>query len=64
MVLKVGIRMENEKYIRAHPELDLVMRAIVKGVLKDRPSNITTYVYDFFARDISAVREDIKNSSK
>ncbi|OQS00860.1 hypothetical protein ACHHYP_02249 [Achlya hypogyna] len=56
---KVGIRMDNEKYIRAHPELDLVMRALVKGVLKDRPANVTAYAHRFFNRDIDVLREEI-----
>ncbi|CAK4075274.1 unnamed protein product [Aphanomyces euteiches] len=54
---KVGIRIENEKYIRAHPELDGIMRALIRGVLKDRPSNVTAYAYHFFQRDMAELRE-------
>ena len=51
--------MENEKYIRAHPELDLVMRTFVKAVMQDRPKNVTAYAYHFFNRDVESLRQDI-----
>ncbi|KDO21941.1 hypothetical protein SPRG_13123 [Saprolegnia parasitica CBS 223.65] len=60
---KVGIRMDNEKYIRAHPELDLVMRALVKAVLRDRPANVTAYAHEYFARDLSILRSEITGTT-
>ncbi|OQR87400.1 hypothetical protein THRCLA_22916 [Thraustotheca clavata] len=61
---KVGIRMDNEKYIRAHPELDLLIRSLVKAVLKDRPSNVTAYTHHYFNRDIDTLRKEILGKGK
>ncbi|ETV74275.1 hypothetical protein H257_11202 [Aphanomyces astaci] len=60
---KCGIRIENEKYIRAHPELDGIIRALVKGVLKDRPTNVTAYAYHFFQRDVATLTAAISATS-
>ncbi|ETV92212.1 hypothetical protein H310_13445 [Aphanomyces invadans] len=60
---KVGIRIENEKYIRAHPELDGIIRAFVTGVLKDRPTNVTAYAYRFFQQDVVTLTAAIDATS-
>ncbi|RHY24454.1 hypothetical protein DYB25_008110, partial [Aphanomyces astaci] len=51
------------KYIRAHPELDGIIRALVKGVLKDRPTNVTAYAYHFFQRDVATLTAAISATS-
>jgi hypothetical protein len=55
----VTIRLDNEQYLREHPDVSKVMRALVRGVLRDRPSNIGSYAYQFFTRSPEAVRIDL-----
>ncbi|TMW56677.1 hypothetical protein Poli38472_006687 [Pythium oligandrum] len=56
---KVMIRMDNEQYLRNHPEVHNVMRALVRGIVRDRPANPSTYAYRFFSRTKEAIRHDI-----
>jgi hypothetical protein len=37
------LRIENEKYFRAHPELQSMMQLFIFKVLDDRPENILAY---------------------
>ncbi|RLN56130.1 hypothetical protein BBJ28_00012575 [Nothophytophthora sp. Chile5] len=55
----VMIRMDNEQYLRDHPDVAKVTRALVRGILRDRPTNPSTYAYRFFARDLAAIRQDL-----
>ncbi|GAB9476472.1 hypothetical protein Gpo141_00013537 [Globisporangium polare] len=56
---KVMIRMDNEHYLRDHPDATKVMRGLVRGIIRDRPANASTYAYRFFARDADAIRKDL-----
>ena len=56
------MRLDNEKYIREHPELALVTRAFMKSVLATKPLNVTAHAYAFFSRDAQAVRQDMENA--
>lgn len=53
------IRMDNEHYLRDHPDATRVMRGLVRGIIRDRPANASTYAYRFFARDADAIRKDL-----
>ncbi|ETL86567.1 hypothetical protein F442_14537 [Phytophthora nicotianae P10297] len=56
---KVMIRMDNEQYLRDHPDVSKLMRALVRGILRNRPDNPSTYAYQFFSRDRAAIRKDL-----
>ncbi|KAH7474767.1 hypothetical protein PRIC1_013102 [Phytophthora ramorum] len=56
---KVMIRMDNEQYLRDHPDVSKLMRALVRGILRNRPANPGTYAYQFFSRDSAAIRQDL-----
>ncbi|KAE8992210.1 hypothetical protein PR003_g20694 [Phytophthora rubi] len=56
---KVMIRMDNEQYLRDHPDVAKLMRALVRGILRNRPTNPSTYAYQFFSRDRADIRQDL-----
>ncbi|OWZ21132.1 hypothetical protein PHMEG_0004346 [Phytophthora megakarya] len=56
---KVMIRMDNEQYLRDHPDVAKLTRALVRGILRNRPANASTYAYQFFSRDRTAIRQDL-----
>ncbi|KAF4033155.1 hypothetical protein GN244_ATG14852 [Phytophthora infestans] len=56
---KVMIRMDNEQYLRDHPDVAKLMRALVRGILSNRPANPSTYAHQFFSRDSTAIRQDL-----
>jgi hypothetical protein len=53
------IRMDNEQYLRDHGDVSKVMRALVRGIIRDRPVNPSTYAYRFFSRSDDAIRSDL-----
>ncbi|CEG38645.1 Dimerization-anchoring domain of cAMP-dependent protein kinase, regulatory subunit [Plasmopara halstedii] len=57
---KVMIRMDNEQYLRDHPDVARLMRALVRDFLRYRPANPNTYAYQFFSRDHSLIRRDLE----
>ncbi|KAG6949972.1 hypothetical protein JG688_00014387 [Phytophthora aleatoria] len=56
---KVMIRMDNEQYLRDHPDVAKLMRALVRGILRNRPANPSMYTYQFFSRDGAVIRQDL-----
>lgn len=59
MWMQVMIRMDNEQYLREHPDVTKVMRALVRGIVRERPGNPTTFAYRFFSRKPDAIRRDV-----
>ena len=47
---KLELRIENEKYLRQHPEINGLITHFVSKVLDDRPNNILEYAGTFFDR--------------
>lgn len=41
----------NEKYLRSHPEVKLLLKKVIEQVLKDKPEQILPYVVEFFTRE-------------
>ncbi len=41
--MQLDLRIENEKYFRAHPELNAMVQMFIYKVLDDRPDNILAY---------------------
>ena len=56
------LRIENEKYFRAHPELNAMVQMFIYKVLDDRPDNILAYAGSFFDR--AELHEVVKKSSE
>ena len=40
--------MENEKYLRDHPELNTIISVFLFRVLEERPENVLSYAGKFF----------------
>ena len=59
-LLQLELRIENEKYFRAHPELQSMIQLFFYKVLDDRPDNILAYAGQFFDR--AELHEVVKKS--
>ena len=59
---QLELRIENEKYFRAHPELNAMVQMFIYKVLDDRPDNILAYAGSFFDR--AELHEVVKKSSE
>ena len=44
-------RFENEKYLRSHPELGVLIQDFIGHVLEKRPDDIEAAAVDFFVRE-------------
>ena len=55
---KLELRMENERYIRSHHELNYILQLFVAKILDDRPENILEYAGTFF--DSAGLRDQVK----
>jgi hypothetical protein len=42
------MRLENEKYLRAHPELKMMMNRFLRDVLEKEPRDVTSFAAAFF----------------
>mmetsp|Transcript_33173 Transcript_33173/g.78182 ORF Transcript_33173/g.78182 Transcript_33173/m.78182 type:complete len:92 (+) Transcript_33173:22-297(+) len=52
---KRGIRLENEKYLRSHPELAVITTTVIAEVLRERPEDPVTFVANYMtAKDLKA----------
>lgn len=60
VTMQLELRIENEKYFRAHPELQSMMQLFIYKVLDDRPDNILAYAGQFFDR--AELHEVVKKS--
>jgi hypothetical protein len=47
------LRIENERYMRAHPELNEAIQEFVYAVLKRKPDDIRSFAIDFFAKPVA-----------
>jgi hypothetical protein len=45
------LRIENERYMRNHPEFNKAIQDFVYEVLKRKPENIQTFAVDFFGEE-------------
>eukprot|EP01006_Ploeotia_vitrea_P060565 TRINITY_DN76129_c0_g1_i1.p1 TRINITY_DN76129_c0_g1~~TRINITY_DN76129_c0_g1_i1.p1 ORF type:complete len:413 (+),score=61.03 TRINITY_DN76129_c0_g1_i1:51-1289(+) len=56
--LKVELKIENERYLRAHPEVSVVLSTLVETILQEKPErqNILPFIEDFFiSEDLQAI---------
>jgi hypothetical protein len=47
------IRLENERYMREHPDLNEAFQEFIYAVLKRRPDDIRAFAMDFFTKPIA-----------
>lgn len=47
--LKVDVQKLDEKYIRDHPELDVIIYEFIREVLHRRPDNFNSFAADWFS---------------
>ena len=52
---KLELRIDNEKYFRAHPEVNGLLQLFMSKVLDDRPENVLEYAGTFF--DSASLRD-------
>uniref|UniRef100_A0A7S3IY17 RIIa domain-containing protein n=1 Tax=Strombidium inclinatum TaxID=197538 RepID=A0A7S3IY17_9SPIT len=52
---KLELRMENERYFRAHPEIKGLLQLFVSRILDDRPDSVLEYAGTFF--DSASLRD-------
>lgn len=49
--LFVDTQIENEKYLRAHPEIHALFSAVTRRILLSRPPDVVEYATNLFASD-------------
>ena len=59
-LLKVKLRLENEKYLRAHPELKMLVANFMKVVLEKKPQNVTSFATGYFTSP--GLEQRVKNA--
>ena len=47
------LRIENERYMRAHPELNEAVQEFVYAVLRRKPDDVRAFAVDFFTRPVN-----------
>lgn len=53
-------RVENEKYLRSHPEITMVLNEILRQLLARRPNEPVAFVEDFLAsNDLKALYQTL-----
>ena len=52
---KLELRIDNEKYFRAHPEVNGLLQLFMSKILDDRPENVLEYAGTFF--DSASLRD-------
>lgn len=61
--IKFLTKIDNEKYLREHPEIEFILQNFLIKLLEDRPSNTLKYSGEFFNKtDFRSLYEN-KNKS-
>ena len=62
---KIEMKIENEKYLRRHPEISELLEEVVRQVMLDRPQNPVKFVEQFIIEsDLSKVVEEARDRKK
>ncbi|KAG8146968.1 putative RIIa domain-containing protein [Naja naja] len=48
MTYKINTKINNEKYLRAHTEIEVLLSGFLRDVLMKRPENIREFAADYF----------------
>ena len=59
---KLELRISNERYFRAHPEVNGLLELFMTKVLDDRPPNVLEYAGTFF--DSASLSSVVKSSQE
>ena len=59
---KLDLRIENEKYLREHPEIAVMLKMFMQDVLNDYPENILEYAGSYF--DVENMRELVEEQMR
>lgn len=63
--IKFLTRIDNEKYLREHPEIEFIIQNYLVKLLEDRPSNTLKYSGEFFNKtDFRSLYEEEKKQHK
>ena len=46
--IKFYTRIDNEKYLREHPEIEFIIQQFLVKLLEDQPKNVISYAGNFF----------------
>ena len=46
--IKFYTRIDNEKYLREHPEIEFIIQQFLVKLLEDQPNNVISYAGNFF----------------
>lgn len=46
--IKFYTRIDNEKYLREHPEIEFIIQQFLVKLLEDQPKNVVSYAGNFF----------------
>jgi hypothetical protein len=57
---KVDMRLENEKYLRNHSELKLMVSVFMRRLLEEKPENPVLFASQFFTRP--GLKKDVLSS--
>ncbi|XP_056901724.1 RIIa domain-containing protein 1 [Takifugu flavidus] len=55
---KIKTRIDNEKYLRSHPEVETMISGFLRDAFLKRPTDIRKFAADHFARTIPGVVAD------
>ena len=59
--LFVDVQIENERYLRAHPEVHALFSAVTRRILLNRPHDVVEYATTLFASDeVKDLVNDVK----
>jgi hypothetical protein len=57
----IDVRIANEKYLRAHPEVNMILAEVTREVLLRRPDEPVAFAEDFLAtKDLKALAEELR----
>jgi len=61
---KVMLRLENEQYLRDHPELKRMLNQFFLKVLNERPDNVESFAAKYFTNAASYEQEAARQGNK
>eukprot|EP01002_Notosolenus_urceolatus_P015471 NODE_8055_length_535_cov_8.586420_g7005_i0.p2 GENE.NODE_8055_length_535_cov_8.586420_g7005_i0~~NODE_8055_length_535_cov_8.586420_g7005_i0.p2 ORF type:complete len:102 (+),score=23.36 NODE_8055_length_535_cov_8.586420_g7005_i0:186-491(+) len=63
--MEVKDKMENELYLRKHPEIKTLLSVLVERVIQERPENVLDFTAQFFSTsDLAKLVTDAKARAK
>ncbi|CAG11885.1 unnamed protein product [Tetraodon nigroviridis] len=60
---KIKTRIDNERYLRSHPEVEIMISDFLRDVLLKRPTDIRRFAADHFGRTVPDVPDVVTDSN-